>query len=137
MSSSNDGGGRKSPRKEGVASPEELKEFVEQAGAKLLVVDTRNPNAEKEPGDVKSLAVAGLPSNDFRPRAVHLQWDRAEHTMPLPDPELPKDTPIITHCGAGGRGQMAKDFLEAHGFTNVINGGGPKEKECWQTFGHL
>lgn len=54
--------------------------------------------------------------------------------MPLPD--LPKDTPIITHCGGGGRGQLAKEFLEQHGFQNVLNGGGPKETDCWAEFGH-
>jgi rhodanese-related sulfurtransferase len=134
MSSGPDG--RQSPKREGVASPEELKEFVEAAGDKLVVVDLRNPNADEEPGDVKALAIAGLPTKEARPHAVHLQWDRANHSMPLPDVES-KDTPIITHCGAGGRGQLAKEFLEAHGFTNVVNGGGPKETECWKTFGHL
>jgi rhodanese-related sulfurtransferase len=120
-----------------VASPDELAEFVEKAGDRLVVVDLRNPNADEEPGDVKSLAAAGLPSEGYRPHAVHLQWDRERHTMPLPDASIPKDSPIITHCGGGGRGQMAKEYLEAQGFTNVLNGGGPKEKECWKTFGHL
>lgn len=126
-------------RREGVASPEELEAFVAQAGDRLLVVDLRNPDATQEPGDVSALELAGLPGTDdnHRPHAVHLQWDREKHTMPLPSPDLPKDTPIITHCGAGGRGQMAKEFLEAHGFKNVINGGGPKETACWSKFGHL
>ena len=43
--------------------------------------------------------------------------------------------PVITHCGAGGRGQKAKEFLEANGFGNVVNGGGPEDDECWQVFG--
>lgn len=71
--------------------------------------------------------------DDFRPQAVSLIYDRASESMPLPD--VPKDTPIITHCGGGGRGQKAKDYLEANGFTNVLNGGGPKETECWNEFG--
>ena len=121
-------------RKAGVASPEELKEFVERAGDKLVVVDTRNPDAEVEPGDQKSLAVAGLPTDSFRPQALHLIWDRNAKSMPLPDLK-DKATPIITHCGGGGRGQKAKDFLEENGFTNVVNGGGPKETECWAEFG--
>jgi len=125
-----------SPRKGGVADPEELRAFVEQAGAKLLVVDLRNPNAEQEPGDQKSLAVAPLPSSEegIRPQAVHLMWDREKNSMPLPSIE-DLDTPIITHCGGGGRGQMAKDFLMSKGFTNVLNGGGPKETDCWAEFG--
>eukprot|EP00977_Amphora_coffeiformis_P008447 scaffold1914_cov205-Amphora_coffeaeformis.AAC.1 len=124
-----------SERKAGVASPEELKAFVAEAGEGLLVVDVRNPDASVEPGDQKSLAVAALPNDDTknRPRAKHLIWDRHTDTMPLPD--VPKDTPIITHCGGGGRGQKAKDFLEKNGFTKVLNGGGPKETDCWAEFG--
>ena len=34
-----------------------------------------------------------------------------------------KAAPIITHCGGGGRGQKAKDYLDSQGFTNVVNGG--------------
>jgi len=108
-------------RKAGVSSPEELKAFVEKAGDSLLVVDVRNPDADVEPGDQKSLAVAALPSETNRPQAVSLIYDRETISMPLPQVDL--DTPIITHCGGGGRGQKAKDFLEANGFTNVLNGG--------------
>ena len=124
-----------SDRKPGVASPEELRDFVAAAGDKILVVDARNADAEAEPGDQKSLAVAPLPSNDVRPKARNLIWDRTTKSMPLPD--VDKDTYIITHCGGGGRGQKAKDFLEQNGFKNVMNGGGPKETECWNEFGEL
>jgi len=120
-------------RKAGVSTPEELRDFVSKAGSKLLVVDVRNPDATVEPGDQKSLAVAPLPSKEERPQAVHLIYDREMGTMPLPD--VDKDTPIITHCGGGGRGQLAKDFLMENGFTNVLNGGGPKETDCWNEFG--
>ena len=120
-------------RKAGVSSPEELKKLVEEAGSRLLVVDVRNPDASVEPGDQKSLAVAALPSETNRPQAVSLIFDRETGTMPMPEVDL--DTPIITHCGGGGRGQKAKDFLEKNGFTNVLNGGGPKETECWNEFG--
>lgn len=123
-------------RKPGVATPEELEVFVKSAGDRLLVVDVRNPDPTVEPGDQKSLAVAPLPSQDagVRPQAVHLIWDRSTDSMPLP-PTHDLDTPIITHCGGGGRGQKAKDFLLSKGFTNVLNGGGPKETECWKVFG--
>ena len=36
-----------------------------------------------------------------------------------------------------GRGQKAKEFLEAKGYTNVVNGGGPAVKELWDKFGSL
>jgi len=119
--------------KPGVSSPEELEEFVAKAGDRLLVVDVRNPDPAVEPGDQKSLAVAKLPNATYRPKAVSLIYDRTTESMPLPD--VPKDTPIITHCGGGGRGQKAKDFLQGKGFTNVLNGGGPKETECWAVYG--
>ena len=124
------------PRKAGVASPSELQSFVSTAGSRLLVVDVRHPDPDVEPGDVKSLAVAGFPnaSNNYRPQAVNLPWSRETNSMDIPNAD--KDTPIITHCGGGGRGQLAKEFLESHGFTNVINGGGPKEVDCWAEFGH-
>lgn len=123
------------PRKAGVASPSELKDFVSAAGAALLVVDARHPDAQVEPGDVKSLAVAGFPdaATAYRPQAVNLPWNRDSKGMELPAAD--KDTPIITHCGGGGRGQKAKDYLEKNGFTKVLNGGGPKETDCWAEFG--
>mmetsp|Transcript_17509 Transcript_17509/g.30151 ORF Transcript_17509/g.30151 Transcript_17509/m.30151 type:complete len:183 (+) Transcript_17509:106-654(+) len=123
------------PRKAGVSSPSELKDFVSSAGSKLLVVDVRHPDATVEPGDAKSLAVAGFPDKekDYRPQAVNLPWSRESKSMEFPVAD--KDTPIITHCGGGGRGQKAKDYLEKNGFTNVLNGGGPKETDCWAEFG--
>ena len=120
-------------RKAGVAEPSELRDFVAAAGPNLVVVDVRNPDAEVEPGDQKSLAVAPLPTPETRPQALHLVYDRTTESMPLPD--VPSDTPIITHCGGGGRGQKAKEYLESQGFTNVLNGGGPKETDCWNEFG--
>eukprot|EP00558_Chaetoceros_sp_UNC1202_P002659 CAMPEP_0197246590 /NCGR_PEP_ID=MMETSP1429-20130617/16808_1 /TAXON_ID=49237 /ORGANISM="Chaetoceros sp., Strain UNC1202" /LENGTH=154 /DNA_ID=CAMNT_0042707283 /DNA_START=68 /DNA_END=533 /DNA_ORIENTATION=+ len=120
-------------RKAGVASPEEIKDFVAKAGSKLLVLDVRNPDASIEPGDQKSFAVAALPSETQRPQAINLIYDRAASTMSIPN--VDKDTPIITHCGGGGRGQLAKDFLMVNGFINVLNGGGPKETDCWDEFG--
>jgi len=121
-------------RKSGVASPEELKTFVENADSKLLVVDVRNPDASVEPGDQKSLAVSGLPLDTFRPQASNLIYDRETNSLPLPD--VDKDTPIITHCGGGGRGEKAKIFLMENGYTQVLNGGGPKEEDCWKEFGN-
>ena len=124
------------PPKAGVSSPEEIRAFVESAGSGLVVSDVRNPDASVEPGDQKSLTVAPLPSEGFRPLAQHLIYDRTTESMPLPVGDgIEKGTPMITHCGGGGRGQKAKDYLESKGYTNVINGGGPKETECWAEFG--
>lgn len=127
--------------KAGVSPPDEIKAFVESASDRLVVVDVRNPDASVEPGDAKSLAVAALPNpaKGVRPSGLHLVWDReapSTDSMAIPA-DLEKDAPIITHCGGGGRGQKAKDYLESKGFTNVINGGGPKETECWAEFGSL
>ena len=44
---------------------------------------------------------------------------------------------IVTHCGGGGRGQKAKEFLQSKGYTNVINGGGPSVGSLWKMFGSL
>jgi rhodanese-related sulfurtransferase len=117
-----------------VASPEELRAFVEKAGDKLVVIDTRNPDAAAEPHDQASFVNAPLPTVGVRPRAKHLQWDRSNNIMPIPD-GIAKDTPIITHCGGGMRGQLAKEYLEQQGFTQVINGGGPRVAESWAEFG--
>lgn len=123
--------------KPGVASLEELTQLVDSAGEKLVVVDVRNPDADKEPGDQKSLAVAPIPdpSQGIRPSGLHLVWDRDSNSMPLPPDSVAKDTPLITHCGGGGRGQKAKEFLESNGYTNVLNGAGPKETELWNVYG--
>ena len=104
----------------------------------------RNPNYELEPGDAKSsdkAPIGGGPGE--RPRAVNVVYDRANSAMDLS--KIPADwleaaggkekAPVITHCGGGGRGQKAKEFLEAAGFQNVKNGGGPEDDECWAVFG--
>ncbi len=35
-----------------------------------------------------------------------------------------KNSPIVVYCQSGGRSGMAKQILEAAGFTRVTNGGG-------------
>jgi rhodanese-related sulfurtransferase len=121
------------PTRAGVSTPDELRDFVSKAGSSLLVVDLRHPDSTVEPEDVKSLAAAGLPGGEYRPKAVNLPWSRDAKSMELPSVDL--DTPIITHCGGGGRGQMAKEYLMKNGFTNVLNGGGPREAACWAEYG--
>jgi len=38
--------------------------------------------------------------------------------------KIRKDKPVITCCGSGVRSASAKSALEAHGYTEVYNGGG-------------
>ena len=99
------------PRKPGVATDEELDEFLAKFGTEnVVVVDARNPDFQAEPGDAKSDAVApvsGTGTNELRPRTVNLVYDRERETMPLEVLEerlkalgaAGKDTPLITHCG--------------------------------------
>ena len=147
------------PRKTGVATDLEIQSFVKKNQGKIVVVDARNKDFELEPGDKKQAQnIAGNPplihDDEYytqhqpldRPNAINLPYDRKKKSMQLDSINffdgssmltMGKDTPIITHCGGGGRGQKAKDFLEANGFTNVINGGGPSEVEHWEFFGSL
>ena len=132
-------------RKPGVMPPDELATFVQTAGDKLIVVDVRNRDFSTEPGDGKSnekapLAACGTPA---RPRAINVLWDRASKSMDItliPQSLIDaggglEKVPVITHCGGGGRGQKAKEYLEEAGFKVVANGGGPEDDECWAVFG--
>lgn len=129
-------------RKPGVLEPDDLAAFVETAGDKLVIVDVRNPDFSVEPGDGKSNEKAPLSDcgTDARPRAVNAPFDRTSDSLDLSKLDALVETgdtaaPIITHCGGGGRGQKAKDYLDLQGFTNVVNGGGPEDAECWACFG--
>ena len=110
-----------------------------------MVVDARNPDFGVEAGDERSHAAGPIAETEgaVRPRALNLVYDREAKSMDLAkldtmvDGALGKNTPIISHCGGGGRGQKAKLFLEAAGFTNVLNGGGPEVPELWAQFGNL
>ena len=133
-------------RKPGVSTDEEMTAFLSSNDvSKVVVVDARNTDFNVEPGDERSAAAGPIAETETaeRPRALNLVYDRASKSMELSklesmlDPELGKATPIITHCGGGGRGQKAKLFLEAAGYTNVLNGGGPAEPTLWAAFGSL
>ena len=133
------------PRKPGVATDEEMATFMAAACSPIIVVDTRNTDFSVEPGDEKWGSsdthgpIAGTAhGSEARPTALNLTYDRKTKSMDLgPIKDLPKDAPIITHCGGGGRGQKGKDYLISQGYTNVINGGGPSVKELWNMYGHL
>ena len=133
-----------SERKPGVVEPAELSKFVAAAGENLVVVDVRNPDFSVEPGDGKSNEKAPLDAcgTSARPRAINAPFDRTSNSLDLSKLDAlveagggKTEVPVITHCGGGGRGQKAKDYLESQGFTNVVNGGGPEDEECWACFG--
>ena len=70
------------------------------------MVDVRNPDFSVEPGDGKSNEKAPLTAcgTDARPRAVNAAFDRGSNSLDLGKlPTKDKSTPIITHCGGGGR----------------------------------
>lgn len=129
-------------RKPGVSEPAELAAFVAAAGENLVVLDVRNKDFSVEAGDAVSNEKAPI-GDGKRARAVNCVYDRAASAMDLaaiPSAWIEaaggkESVPVITHCGGGGRGQKAKDFLLANGFKNVLNGGGPEDAECWATFG--
>jgi rhodanese-related sulfurtransferase len=127
-------------RKPGVSSPVEIAAFIARAGPHVVVVDVRG-GASVEP----SHALGALAPTAARPRAVSAPLDRATGELPLAAiPSAWVDAAggrerlfVIAHCGGGGRGQRAKEFLLQSGFANVINGGGPEDGECWAEFGAL
>ena len=128
-----------SARKPGVAAPAELAAFIARAGEHLVIVDARATDPAAEPSS--SLGV--LAPSPARPRAVSAPIDRATGTLPLDAIPAAKIAAaggrdklfVITHCGGGGRGQKAKDYLLQHGFVQVLNGGGPEDETCWAEFG--
>lgn len=55
------------------------------------------------------------------PQATHIPYEEIEEGVA--GLELPKDTPIYLYCAAGGRAGIARERLEAIGYTNVTNAG--------------
>ena len=129
-------------RKRGVASDGEMADFfANNSKSDIIVIDARNTDFEIEPGDEKH--AGNIAENDHGkirgPRALNLPYCRKKK-LNLNIEKLEalltkgKDTPIITHCGGGGRGQKTKVYLESLGYSNVLNGGGPNVPEHWEYF---
>ena len=134
-------------RKPGVCSDDEFDAFLAaNMREAIVVVDARNPDFGVEADDEQfggpdgSAPIADCGTTK-RPNAVNAAFDRVAKALPIELVEAKTKgdlaTPIVTHCGGGGRGQKAKEFLEANGYTNVVNGGGPAVKELWDKFGSL
>jgi len=56
------------------------------------------------------------------PQAIRISHDDIEEGVA--ELHIARDTPIYLYCGSGGRAGMAKETLEAAGYTNVTNAGG-------------
>jgi rhodanese-related sulfurtransferase len=129
-------------RKAGVAAPAEIAAFVARAGSHLVVVDARGGDAVEPSSAITPLLSTQGAQSPGRPRAVAAPLDRSTGTLNLAaipqkwiDAAGGRDKVfVITHCGGGGRGQKAKEFLLKNGFVNVINGGGPEDTPCWNEF---
>ena len=67
--------------------------------------------------------------------AVNIVFDKETGTMDVAGLPDDKSAPIMVHCQSGLRASKAKTFLEAKGYTNVLNGGGPKTPELWSLYG--
>jgi rhodanese-related sulfurtransferase len=115
-------------RKPGVASPAEIAAFLIAHPA--AVVDARDPSSAEPSANLRP-----LPPSPSHPRAISAPIVRASGVLDLQ--RIPAGSAVITHCGGGGRGQKAREFLLKNNFKNVINGGGPEDAECWAIFGHL
>ena len=87
-------------------SVKEVAERLPHNGLMLLDVRGATEYAESHVEGAQNIAVGRLPH--------HLE-------------ELPKDSPIVTHCRSGYRAQVAASLLRAKGFKNVILMGEPKD----------
>ena len=122
-------------RKPGVASDDEFERFFSaNQGKTVVVLDARNSDFSVEPSDEQfggpqgSAPIADC-GTSARPNAVNCAFDRSANA--LRDLQVleaktggNKSTPIITHCGSGGRGGKAAEHLCDAGFE-AYNGGGP------------
>ena len=90
-----------------------------------VVVDIRCADSRDAPGGSVEV-VAG---------ALSIPWSTAEGAMQVSALPADKDTLIVLHCAGGSRAEKAAAFLaEKHGYTNIINGGGPANAELWPAF---
>lgn len=109
----------------GVVPPDELSKLESP-----FILDVRDPEESKKgkggppdriAGSVNvPLNVDGVGQRE-RPTTADEFLEKLERAgVALPD----DGTPIITHCGGGGRGGKAADILKGLGY-NAYNGGGP------------
>jgi rhodanese-related sulfurtransferase len=80
---------------------EELKRRHD-AGEEIVLLDVREPD---------ELATAAIPWATWIPMAE----------IPGRLEELPRETPVVVMCHAGGRSARVTQFLEQNGFSNAAN----------------
>lgn len=97
----------------GFASPEEIKMALSKEDTHVLDVRT-----------LDEISATG--------RLQHVKWTQIDGT-PSECPGLNaapekfvqnKDATVVIHCRSGRRANKAKEVLESHGYSNVMNGGG-------------
>jgi rhodanese-related sulfurtransferase len=118
-----------------LATVDEIQDIV--TNKEFIIIDARNPLSVN---DQQNFINDPLPNvtDGIRPKAINSAWDKTTNTIvQLPPSTISKDTYIITHCGGGGRGELAKNYLIEQGYTNVYNGGGPRTPESWNIYGKL
>lgn len=102
-----------------IATDEELR-----ALSSPLVIDARKPSeiATNDGGEryAGSVNVPWFEDGSEAAPTLDEYKARLEAAGCLP---AEKGAPIVTHCGGGGRGQKAANFLRELGYTEVHNGG--------------
>ncbi len=88
--------------------------------------------ADKPPSEVREKISSGALVVDVRSKeefdtghlegALHVPHTEVEQKLELFGQDRGRD--IVVYCRSGRRSGMAKEVLEKHGFTNVVNGGG-------------
>lgn len=87
-----------------VAEPATVQELIDKGA---LVVDVRS-EAEYKQGHLEN--ALNIPHTEVK-----------EHLDRFPED---KSEPVVVYCRSGRRSGIAKDVLQEHGYTNVVNGGG-------------
>lgn len=94
-----------------------------------LVVDVRDPVEREDTSRATVPASVNIPLNmdglkqSQRSTTLEEFKQKLDASGALPSN---KSSPIVTHCGSGGRGAKAQQFLKELGYTNVLNGGTPE-----------
>eukprot|EP00441_Pelagodinium_beii_P019055 CAMPEP_0197661712 /NCGR_PEP_ID=MMETSP1338-20131121/51619_1 /TAXON_ID=43686 ORGANISM="Pelagodinium beii, Strain RCC1491" /NCGR_SAMPLE_ID=MMETSP1338 /ASSEMBLY_ACC=CAM_ASM_000754 /LENGTH=453 /DNA_ID=CAMNT_0043239319 /DNA_START=42 /DNA_END=1399 /DNA_ORIENTATION=- len=110
-------------------APEKADPAVLKSLANPMIVDARDENEIEAckggpaiPGSHHApLNIDGVKQTE-RPTTVEEYFAKLQAAGCLPED---KSTPIITHCGSGGRGGKAALILRELGYFNVHNGGSP------------